>query len=155
TPRGRGPMALPRWSTSAAWAAGAAGAALLFGLVQLLRPGLAPAALDLLLVAAALAAAALAAWAARRAPGRLRRDLAGQARALGDKPSPQALHDLAARGGADLAPVVEQLEALSSCYRNALAELVQAREEADQPRFPPDVADRARAAGSRPLGGTR
>src|SRR5262249_18445677 len=48
----------------------------------------------------------------------------------------------------------EQLEALIGCYRNALAELVLAREQADQVREPYDF-DRVRTGGQRPLAGAR
>jgi PAS domain S-box-containing protein len=147
-------MALQRWGRAALWAGVAAGAALL-GLVQWQRREAPDGLPDLLLVAGAvLTTGALCVLWAVRSRGRLLRDLAGQIRDLRERPSPQALHALAGRGP-ELALIVEQLEALSSCYRNALSELVQAREEAEQGRGPHEATDRIRPSGPRPLGATR
>jgi PAS domain S-box-containing protein len=99
----------------------------------------------------ALAISLLTASLVRLSYRRLLRRLADQVRELQDKPSPQSLHLLSREGDADLEPVLEPLDVLASCYRNALSQVVQAREQAEQARD--DTPDRNRSSGlSRALG---
>src|SRR5437899_1774696 len=110
-------MAAQRWLGACAVVAVAVGAA---GAVVLARgwhreprldtfPGLEALLVGGASLLAGLVLALLCGWGRRR----LLRQLADQVRALRDRPSPQALRQLADQAGPELAPVVEQLEALS------------------------------------------
>jgi PAS domain S-box-containing protein len=136
-------MRLRWWRMAGVGAAGAAMAAALFaGYLWTRRPVTSAAeplrAAEWLCAASALGAASalLTAWWIQRNSRRLLARLAERIAVLRQNPAPHALHELdrMVRPHSELLPIREQLEALTACYRKALAEVVQTREALDNLR---------------------